>query len=333
MKTLPRNTILAGDARTRLSELLAGSVDCVITSPPYFRLRDYAAANQLGQERTIEDWVANLRGVFAELAGVLKPHGSVWLNVGDGYSRQRSWGAPPKSLLAGPERLLLALIADGWLCRNKLIWTKPNPLPQSAADRLSPTHEFVYFLVRQPSYYFDLDAIRVPHRSSEGAGRPRPGELGRTYVGGNSGLGTLKAVGRVGHPNGKNPGDVWRVPTACCREAHFATFPEALVERPLLASCPERICVQCDRPWRRPVRHLSVHTREGARTVRKVGKLVRCDCFAPSRPGLVLDPFFGSGTVGAVAARHGRDWLGIELSPRSRSLARDRLARVEREAA
>jgi site-specific DNA-methyltransferase (adenine-specific) len=333
VKILPRNTILAGDAHERLSELLAESVDCVITSPPYFRLRDYAAPAQLGQERSVEAWVARLRAVFREIARVLKPQGSVWLNLGDGYSRHRSWGVPPKGLLAAPERLLIALMADGWLCRNKVIWAKPNPLPQSAADRLSPTYEVVYFLTRRPTYYFDLDAIRLPHRSIDRAGRLRPTERGRTYLGGNSGLGALKAAGLVGHPNGKNPGDVWSIPTAYCRDAHFATFPEALVERPLIATCPERICVQCDRPWQRAVSVLTAHTNEGARTVRKVGGLVRCDCFAPSRPGVVLDPFFGSGTVGVVARRRRRDWLGIELSPAYRTLAERRLARVTEEAA
>ena len=109
MNVLPRNTILAGDARERLSGLLSESVDCVITSPPYYRLRDYAdAPGQLGQERTVDGWVANLRGVFGEVGRVLKPHGSVWLNVGDGYSRHRSWGAPPRS--SGARRF-------GWAAR------------------------------------------------------------------------------------------------------------------------------------------------------------------------------------------------------------------------
>ena len=186
---------------------------------------------------------------------------------------------------------------------------------------------------RRPAYYFNVDAIRVPHRSLAREGRPHPREAGRTYLGGNGGLGALKAAGLVGHPGGKNPGDVWTLPTASYPGAHFATFPEALVERPLLASCPERICVQCDRPWGRPVRTLRVHTDEGARTVRRPGGLARCDCLAPSRPGVVLDPFFGTGTVGAVAARHGRDWLGIELSAAYRRLAERRLAHQERKAA
>ena len=331
MKTLPRNVILRGDARRVLSGLLAESVDCVVTSPPYFRLRDYGGRPaELGQEQQIDQWVENLRGVLWEVKRVLKPQGSVWLNVADGYSRHHRLGAPPKSLLLGPERLALGLSADGWIVRNKVVWAKPNPLPQSAADRLSPTYETVFFLTKARDYFFDLDAIRIAHRST---GRPQPREGGRRYLGGNGGLGKLKAAGRVGHRNGKNPGDVWSFPTATFRYQHFATFPEELIERPILATCPERICVQCDRPWTRPVRVLNLHTDEGSRAVRKVGDLARCDCFAPSRPGVVLDPFFGTGTTGKVAQRLGRDWLGIELNPAYVRLAERRLGRAERRAA
>lgn len=327
MKTLPRNTILTGDARDVLPTLLPEWVDCVVTSPPYFRLRDYGgAAGELGRERTVAQWVENLRVVLREVRRVLKPHGSVWLNVADGYSRHPGSGVARKSLLLGPERLALALAADGWLVRNKVIWAKPNPLPQSTADRLSPTYEVVFFLVKQPEYFFDLDSIRVPHRST--GTRRQPREAGRTYLGGNGGLGRLKAAGRVGHRNGKNPGDVWTIPTATFRGDHFATFPGALVERPILATCPERICVQCDQPWTRPVRVPTIHTNEGRRVIRKAGELQRCDCFAPSRPGVVLDPFFGTGTTGHVAARLGRDWLGIELKPAYVWLARKRLGQV-----
>ena len=208
-----------------------------------------------------------------------------------------------------------------------MIWAKPNPLPQSAADRPSPTYEVVYFLTRRQHYYFDLGAIRVPHRSADRAGRPEPGAASGRYQGDNRGLGALKAAGRVGHVNGKNPGDVWTLPTASDRLGHQATFPPGLVERCLLASTPERICEQCDRPWTRPTRILSVHSAEGVRHVRRVGELARCDCFAPSRPGVVLDPFFGTGTVGLVAERLDRDWLGIELSPAYAALANQRIGR------
>ena len=330
MKVLPRNTILPGDAQAVLSRLLPESVDCVVTSPPYVGLRDYGVPGQLGREARVEEWVASLRTVCRGLARVLKPTGSLWLNVGDTYSRDARTGAPVKSLLAAPERLLLALIAEGWRVRNKVVWAKPNPLPQSAADRLSPTYEVVYFLTRSPRYFFDLDAIRVPHRSGDREGRARTSEATRRYQGGNSGLGGLKAAGRVGHPNGKNPGDVWTLPTARDRFGHQATFPEVLVERLVRATCPERICVQCDTAWRRPVRVLTVHTTEGSRAVRKVGEPERCDCRAPSRPGVVLDPFFGTGTVGVVAERLGRDWLGIELNPAYVRLSEERLGRSAR---
>lgn len=320
MKTLPRNTVLTGDAKTVLDTLLPESVDAVVTSPPYFRLRDYDAAGQLGREQTVEEWVASLRAVCRSIARVLKPHGSLWLNVGDTYSRNLRAGAPPKSLLLGPERLLLALARDGWIVRSKAIYSKRNPLPESVRDRLSRTWEPVYLLTRSPRAYFDLDAIRVPHQ-----GRTRAAcEPNRRYQGGNSGLTALKARGSYGHALGKNPGDVWRVAKSSYRGAHFATFPEhgPLLERPILATVPERICVQCDKPWRRQ------RTPRRPGQVGKVGPLLRCDCFAPSRGGVVLDPFFGSGSVGVAAERLGRDWLGIELNPRYARMAARRLGRT-----
>lgn len=332
MKTLPRNTVLTGDASRVLARLLPESVDCVVTSPPYFQLRDYAAPGQLGREATINAYAGSIRPILRQLRRVLKPHGSLWLNLGDGYARTGASGVPAGSLLLAPQRLALALAADGWLVRNACIWHKPNPLPQSAADRLSPTYEVVLFATKQRRYFFDLDAVRVPHRSAGRVLRHQPSEIARRYQGGNSGLGKLKASGRVGHPNGKNPGDVWSIPTATDRAGHQATFPQALVERPILATCPERICVQCDRPWTRPTRALTVHTAEGNRTVRKAGPLQRCECFAPSRPGVVLDPFFGTGTVGVVAERLRRDWLGIELNAAYVRLAERRLG-LDRRAA
>jgi len=318
VKTLPRNTVLTGDARTVLDRLLPESVDAVVTSPPYFRLRDYDAAGQLGLEQTVDEWVASLRAVCRSVARVLKPHGSLWLNVGDTYSRNLRAGAPPKSLLLGPERLLLALAADGWRPKSKIVYSKQNPMPESVRDRLSKTWEPVYLLTRSPRAYFDLDAIRVPHQ-----GRTRAAvEPNRRYQGGNGGLVAMKARGSYGHPLGKNPGDLWSLPKATYRGAHFATFPEPLIERPILATVPERICVQCDQPWRRQ------RTPRRTGEVGKVGPLLRCDCFAPTRPGVVLDPFFGTGTVGVVAERLGRDWLGIELNPHYVEMATRRLGRT-----
>lgn len=164
---LPLNQILVGDARTVLDQLPENSVDCVVTSPPYFRLRNYGRSEQIGLERTVEGWVDELRLVTRGLARVLKPTGTFWLNLGDTYARHERDGAAPKSLLLGPERLALALLTDGWVLRNRVIWSKPNPTPSSVRDRLSCIHEVVYCFVRSRAYFYDLDAIRVPHRSAK----------------------------------------------------------------------------------------------------------------------------------------------------------------------
>ena len=326
---LATNTILHGDVRTKLTGIKPGSIDCVITSPPYFRLRNYGSDDQIGLEDHVDRWVQELRDVFRGIARVLKPTGSVWLNLGDSYSRDQRSGAPAKSLLLAPERLLMALASDGWIVRNKVVWAKTNPMPNSNRDRLACTHEYVYFLTRKPDYYFDLDAIRVPHRSAK-ATRPKPDstyppasasppQWAGPLAGNNSGLTAMKHAGHVGHPLGKNPGDVWSMATANFRGAHFATFPKALIERPLLATCPERVCRRCDRPWERDrarsLGHLAV--RGELRPV--------CTCNTSHRPGVVLDPFFGAGTVGLVAEQHQRHWLGIEISRKFIRIAEERL--------
>jgi site-specific DNA-methyltransferase (adenine-specific) len=318
---LPRNTVLVGDARECLADLPDASVDCVVTSPPYFNLRYYGAEpDQLGLEDTVEEHVAVLRGVCAELARVLKATGALWLNLGDSYSRAQSWGATPKSLLLAPERLLLSLARDGWIVRNRIVWAKQNPVPQSVRDRLSTTHEDVFFLTRGQRYSFDLDAIRVPHTSQ--ASKRRGPEAVEVPLGprehGQDGIARMKQEGRVGHPNGKNPGTVWSLATAHYQGAHFATFPESLVERPILATCPERLCQRCDTPWR------ASYERQGEALVRTAYEPA-CDCQGRFRRGVVLDPFFGTGTVGAAAKRLGRDWLGIELNPAYSRLAARRL--------
>jgi site-specific DNA-methyltransferase (adenine-specific) len=328
MSRLQRNQVLVGDVRHLLPTLPAESVDCIITSPPYFRLRNYHDRNQIGLEANVDAWVRELRHVLREAAGILKPTGGLWLNVGDTYSRHERHGAKAKSLLLGPERLAMALVDDGWIIRSKVIWAKTNPMPTSVRDRLSCTHEVFYFAVRSRRYYFDLDAIRVPHRSKPptprraSARKPdRPDWVGPA-AGDNSGLDRQKIEGVVGHPLGKNPGDVWQQPTANYRGAHHSVFPADLIRRPLLASCPERVCARCGQPWRwEPVRRL------GHLAVR--GQLSpACSCGAPWQPGLVLDPFMGSGTVAQVAEAHQRDWLGIELNPAFAALAEQRLTQA-----
>lgn len=323
MKLLPRNEILTGDAAEVLATLPDASVDCVVTSPPYYGVRDYGVPGQFGEEATVEAWVQNLQTVTSALARVLKPSGSMWLNLGDSFSRQVSYGAAPKSLLLGPERVVLALAADGWLVRNKVIWAKTNPMPSSVRDRLSLTWEVLYLLVRSPSYYFDLDAIRVPHTSTSratsttGAVSPKPIPEPHDWTGplaaSRGGLAKIKAEGRAGHRFGKNPGDVWQLATHAYRGAHFATFPPGLLRRPILATCPRWVCSDCGLPWG-PV----------DRATGPAGP--RCALAADPKPGVVLDPFCGTGTVGLVARELGRDWLGIELNPAYVRLARERLA-------
>jgi len=323
------NRVLVGDVLKRLREIPAGAADTVITSPPYFQLRDYGAAGQIGLETTPDEWVERLAAVGRELGRVLAPHGTWWLNLGDSYSGGGALPVPKKGLVLAPERLLLRLSEQGWLVRNKVIWSKTNPMPTSARDRLACTWEPVYLLSRSPRYFFDLDAIRVPHASGDRQ-RPEGTRPARHPVawrgplsGDQHGLEALKAAGRVGHPLGKNPGDVWRLATAGYRGAHMAVFPESLVERALLATCPETVCGVCRRPWQR-----EAYRRLGRVAVRGA---MRPDCGCPGtpRPGLVLDPFLGSGTTAVVAERLSRDWLGIELNPVFARLARERLATAQ----
>lgn len=322
-----RNRLLVGDALATMQTLPESSIDCVITSPPYFRLRDYDADNQLGLETHVNHWVESLVAVAEEVARVLVPTGSLWLNVGDTFSTHASQGAARKSLLLGPERLAYRLTQAGWTLRNKIVWTKANPVPTSVRDRLTATHEFIYVFTRQPRYFFDLDAVRVPHTSQLGRRRaPLPPAVRREAwrgpnAAGANGLDKIKAEGRVGHPLGKNPGDSWTIASSSYRGAHHATYPVRLAERMLLASCPEARCSRCRTPWRRT-------------TIRTLGKAAvrsalepECGCEAPSEAGLVLDPFMGSGTTAIAAEAHGRDWLGIELNP---DFARTAEARIER---
>ena len=330
MSRLPRNTILIGDALTRLRDLPAGSADCVVTSPPYVLLRDYGAEGQIGAEPTVAEYVDAIVAVCDEILRVLKPSASFWLNLGDSYSRHNRFGAPPKGMLLAPERVLVALAERGWIVRNKVVWAKPNPMPTSVRDRLSCTFEPVYHLVRERRYFYDLDAIRVPHKSrprgltghgrretsSKGARPLKYESVDRTWAGPlasgkQDGLQRARREGRAGHRLGKNPGDVWNVATASYRGAHFATFPVALVTRPIKATCPARTCTTCGRPWQQ---------------AQLVPTGPDCGCNAAWQPGLVLDPFMGAGTTALAATQVGRDWLGIELNPTYADLATQRSA-------
>jgi DNA modification methylase len=320
----PRNQILLGDAAKQLGRLADASVDCVVTSPPYFLLRSYAAGDrEIGTENNVTAFVSKLATVFDEVARVLTRTGSLWLNLGDSYSRGERYGAPAKSLLLAPERVLMALAERGWIVRNKVVWAKPNPMPASVGDRLTCTWEPLYFLVRSRDYTFDLDAIREPHRSTRKPSEPtRLAKYGGTrptwagpLAGTNDGLQRAHAEGRAGHPLGKNPGDVVTLATANHRGEHHAVFPAGLIVKPITATCPERVCIACGAPWQR------------GRRRDLLGALRRsCRCDAGWRRGIVLDPFFGAGTVGLVAEQLNRDWLGVELNAAYAADAAQRIA-------
>ncbi|WP_421874697.1 DNA-methyltransferase [Mycolicibacterium wolinskyi] len=325
---LPRNRIIVGDALTKLSRLPAASADCVITSPPYFRLRDYAADGQLGLEAHVDQWVEQLGVISAQVARILVPTGTYWLNVGDTYATHPREGAGRKSLLMAPERLALRLQRDGWIIRNKIVWAKPNPMPTSVPDRLNCTYEVIYVLARQPQYFFDLEAVRVPHRTGPAKSSRIVAHRNDSWRGPNAdtatGLAAVKASGQVGHPLGKNPGDVWTIAPGGYRSTHHAIYPVALAERMIAAGCPEARCVYCRLPWKRRV------IRQLGRTATRTALAPTCTCPKAAELGVVLDPFMGSGTTAVAAERLGRDWIGIELNPDFATAARERIAATQR---
>lgn len=300
-------TLLLGDALEQLRTLPDGSVDCIVTSPPYYGLRDYGTPGQYGQEPTPAAYVETMRALFAEARRVLAADGTLWLNLGDSYAyppgsagrqgegqrKDRTFTAeglrgtdslPPKNLLGVPWRTAFALQDDGWILRNEIIWHKPNAMPESVRDRLSNRHEHLFLFAKAERYSFDLDPIREPH-----AMRPQRRPSGHKA---RQKLGVLPAQtfstsqrdepGVDGHPLGRNPGDVWSIPTRPYPAAHFAVFPIDLPLRCIKAGC-------------------------------KPG-------------GTVLDPFSGSGTAGAAARRLGRKYVGIDLNPAYHDLAKERFA-------
>ena len=325
-RSITRNRVLTGDARDLLATIPDHSVDMVLTSPPYFRLRDYDVSGQFGTEAHIDGWVEHLHDVCTQLRRTLIPTGTLWLNLGDTYATHKSQGAARKSLLLGPERLVRALVADGWHLRNKIIWQKTNPVPTSVTDRLTSTWEVIYLLSLNSHYYFDLDSIRAPHTSRPPNPRSeRPGTGSREpWRGSNTiattGLNELKRLGCAGHPLGKNPGDVWALATTRTGKGHHAAYPLSLAQRAVRAGCPEARCQACRAPWRRAlVRH-----EDGSAT--RMPLAPTCRCQALSEPGLVLDPFLGTGTTAVAAEQLARDWLGIELNPRFTAMAEQRIA-------
>ncbi len=265
----PGCRIVVGDARSTLQSIADNTFRCCVTSPPYWGLRDYGFPNQIGAEANLSDYIANLVAVFHEVQRTLTDDGTLWLNIGDAYtSGNRTWratdkknparameyrpptpdGLKPKDLIGVPWRLAFALQEDGWYLRSDIIWYKPNCQPESVKDRPTRSHEYLFLFTKSERYYYDYQSIR---ESANGDGRLR------------------------------NRRTVWPINTEPFPDAHFATFPPALVEP----------CLQ-----------------------------------AGTQPGdLVLDPFFGAGTVGLVCLKLRRRFLGIELKDEYADIARRRL--------
>ncbi len=330
--------ILTGDCRDVLRTLPDESVHCVVTSPPYWGLRDYGVDGQIGLEPSFSDYIDTMRAVFAEVWRVLRKDGTLWLNMGDSYatsvngrsaadtkatgnddrtfrdkpfstigpihktstlqggkeilSQQRRVGdlatdfgiLKPKDLCGIPWRIAFALQADGWYLRSDIIWSKPNPMPESVIDRPTKAHEYLFLLSKSERYYYDADAIREPHLEPERSGTSEkmwsPNVATNEQLV-NGGFGRGKYTQRIYNSAGRNRRTVWEIPTSPYSEAHFATFPPALIEPCIKAGCP--------------------------------------------KDGWVLDPFGGAGTTGLVADRLGRNAILIELNPQYAAMAERRI--------
>jgi DNA modification methylase len=308
---------------------------------------------ELGSEPTIDLYVEHIVTVFREVRRVLRPDGTCWLNMGDSFAGSKKGptegdgrragrgirsgtgyelrdrgevaGLKPKDLCGIPWRVALALQADGWWLRSDIIWSKPNPMPESVTDRPTRSHEYVFLLTKSARYFYDADAVREvgagygrserfrDEKYTGGRSFVNDGDYGKTHGGGRSSL----------DGSGRNLHSVWEFPTEPFPEAHFATFPEELVRRCIMAGTSEHgCCPECGAPrrgawgqWEVGIIGGSIHTWEPT-----------CKCPpGETAPCTVLDPFCGSGTTGVVALRHGRNFIGIELKPEYVEMARHRI--------
>lgn len=302
---IPKCQIIVGDNRETLKTLPDNSVHCVVTSPPYFGLRDYGHPGQIGQETTPAAFIAQLMEVFREVSRVLRDDGTIWVNMGDTYAagglglgsgkqrtnhgscngshiekpRKAPEGFKPKDLLGIPWRLAFALQDAGWYLRSDIIWHKPNPMPESVTDRPTKAHEYLFLLTKSERYFYDAEAI------AEAATGRDPGNVSHKYASAYDRSDTeehrTKAnLASIGARETRNKRTVWTVPTAPYSGAHFATFPPDLIRPCIRAGCP--------------------------------------------MGGTVLDPFGGSGTTGQVANEEGRDAILLELNPAYAELSRVR---------
>lgn len=336
---MKQHRVLIGDCIESMRTLQDQSVNTCVTSPPYYGLRDYGMAGQIGLEETPAEFIARLVEVFREVRRVLRDDGTAWVNMGDTYASDSKWGGstggkhvkalhgdgsigrtrtrtglPDKNLMGMPWRLAFALQDDGWYLRQDIIWSKPNPMPESTRDRCTKSHEYLFLLSKSPRYYYDQDAIKEPvaHSSIKRLAQDLEQQFGSDRVPGKSN-GPMKAVRSKrdsfkrddskreqaipGQSLGthrpdreesawpldtRNKRSVWTVPTQGFKGAHFATFPPDLIRPCILAGAP-------------------------------LG-------------GVVLDPFGGAGTTAVVAMQEGRKSILCELNPEYAAMAEHRIA-------
>lgn len=236
------NKVLQGDAKKIAQELPNDFFQAIITSPPYFNLRDYSGGNEpdeIGKEENYEGYIRNLVEIFRILKDKLRPDGLLWLNLGDTYKN--------KMLLGIPWRIALALQEIGWILRSDIIWHKPNAMPSSIKDRPTTDHEYIFMFSKNNEYFYDSDAIREPHKtfsedSKMKGGRNHFGKVNGTPENGKNGGNSNLHDGRwdqAFHPKGRNKRTVWEIPLGKFKDAHFAVYPDKLVENCLFASTKE----------------------------------------------------------------------------------------------
>jgi DNA modification methylase len=306
--------LMAGDCLEQLKTLPAESVQCCVTSPPYWGLRDYGVEGQLGLEKTPDEYVSKMVTVFREVRRVLRNDGTLWLNLGDSYAtgaggvgecpgggkQCENWklrgkmtppnrlklpGLKPKDLVGIPWLVAFALRADGWYLRQDIIWHKPNPMPESVRDRCTKAHEYIFLLSKSERYWFDAGSILEPFSDRTTYRGTIKGERGSQPYAAARGNDRANSGGYPRARDGRNKRSVWSVISSPFKGAHFATFPPDLIKPCILAGAP-------------------------------VG-------------GVVLDPFNGAGTTGVVCLQTGRRYLGIELNPEYIALTQNRIEHTQ----
>lgn len=306
-KKTSENVIINGNSLEELDKLKENSINCCVTSPPYFGLRDYGVNGQMGLEESPEQYVEKMVYLFSKVKKLLREDGTLWLNLGDSYYNYRPGkgqalakqsvsntkqdlpevcarrgnklkGLKEKDLIGIPWRVAFALQEDGWYLRQDIIWHKPNPMPESVKDRCTKAHEYIFLFSKSPKYYFDYEAIKEAAVTKPVKRNKNKEGYQADYLKGDRFSEGERVYGADGKRNKRS---VWTVATKPFKEAHFATFPPELIKPCILAGCP--------------------------------------------KGGIILDPFFGSGTTGLVAKQNEMNFVGIELNKDYIEIAKRRL--------